>query len=98
MADPKFKYALVATDGVGYSYGKMPGPDDGKPGMAVTGPTGSYTGGYTAVRGKWKPVGLGVRIFDTEKQATDWTTSTEGEEWIARFGSVLLVRLMDSGQ
>lgn len=91
----QFKYAIVATDGTGYLAGQMEvSPDEGKPGMAVTGPPGSFEGGYTAISGAWEPVGLGVIVFDTEEQAMAWKDSEKGKAWIASFDNVILARLL----
>lgn len=92
----QFMYAIVATDGTGYSVGNMDNvsPDEGKPGMAVTGPAGSFGGGYTSVKGDWEPVGLGVIVFDTEEQARAWTQGEKGKAWLADFDSVILARLL----
>ena len=83
-----FKFAIIGTD----HSGGMPGPDDGKAGMAITVP-GAFAKGYKIVKGGWNPHGIGVVHFDTEDAADKWRLTQDGIDWLARYDNVILARV-----
>ena len=92
-----FKYVYIATDGNGYTAQGLPGgPDDGKPGLGGMMPkvgTGQAPP-YRHVVGGWNPAGLGIMSFDTQDKAEAWEKSDPGKEWLSRYKSVVLAKLL----
>lgn len=75
--------------------GAVPGmggdpPDDPGKGSAVF-RGGDYANGYKPVQGTWKPNGVYLGLFASEKRAQEYLDSPEGQLWKTKVRDIIQI-------